>query len=392
VVKNFGGTEEKATDLFDQILKFSGYAFNKAHAASHAFIGYQTAYLKTYYPLQFMTVSLTLEKQRHDKIANLVKEFKALSLQIMKPDINISEDKFIFQKPDKVIYCLSAIKGVGDAFVLEMMKKRVKRFVSVEDFCLKVQPSKNVFESLIFSGALDNLPIYTGGKMLNVIDQRNALYDKKESLVNLLGRSLFDEDTSNTNHFDITQILLQEWKTTGVILSVDLLSTLFSKKMEVLSSGEVQDFCKQNERRAFQLYGLVLDKQLIKTKQGTVQWAVKLADQDSVYEVFVKSELYDKNPIEVGQKLLIKNKMVKVYWITESYSQLGQEPEKTLKIKIDSSSQLETVHSLINDLDSGYVNILLSLEGKDLHVGKFKVDVMFLDILSLNGLKSKFIN
>lgn len=392
VVKDHGGTAEKATDLFDQIVKFSGYAFNKAHAASHAFIGYQTAYLKTYYPLEFMTVSLTLEKQRHDKISNLAKELKALDLKMHKPDVNKSTSKFTFEKPNIIIYCLSAIKSVGDAFADNVFNiKSEKKFDSVETFCSRILPSKNVFEALILSGAFDSLPVFTDEKInTDIHAHRNRLFSLKDSLLNVMGRSIFQMQEGNKEHFDIKQLLINEWKYTGWIFSTQWLKDFCPITKNILISGQVLEFCRLKENRPFYMQGFVLDKQLIKTKQGSVQWAVKCADTDGVFEIFVKSEIHDKNPIQIGQVLIMKTKLIKTYLIAQDMQIAHEAKERQFQIYIKTETQLTNVHEMFQNASNGSTKVILCIDNQSLTIGNYNIELHYMDLLDLHGIRYKF--
>ena len=158
-VQRQGCSEEGAATLFENIERFSGYAFNKSHAACYAFIIYQNAYLKTYYLPEFMSVSMTMEKQKHDKISSLGAELNVLGLMLLQPDINKPSVEFEIESRTNIRYCLSAIKGVGDAWVQELVSKNMQ-FKSIEEFCFAANINKKIFQALILAGALDTLPIY----------------------------------------------------------------------------------------------------------------------------------------------------------------------------------------------------------------------------------------
>lgn len=163
-VKN-GLTQKKAEQFFDLIAPFAGYGFNKAHAACYATIAFRTAYLKTHFPVEFMTAVLTAESRgttgptKNEKIAQAVAECKRLDITILPPDINASESDFTIEDKTKIRFGLSAIKNVGEAAIESILTARSKgRFVSFEDFCQRVdltKVNKKTMESLIKAGAFD---------------------------------------------------------------------------------------------------------------------------------------------------------------------------------------------------------------------------------------------
>jgi len=162
-VKN-GMGREKAEELFKLIEPFSGYGFNKAHAASYGMLAYQTAYMKANYPVEYMTALLTAESGDTEKISAAIGECRRMGLQILPPDINESDVgfKIVFKKGslnDRAIrFGFSAIKNVGDAAIEAILVARKKgKFTSFADFIARVDPrrvNKKVLESLIKVGAL----------------------------------------------------------------------------------------------------------------------------------------------------------------------------------------------------------------------------------------------
>ncbi len=147
-----------ASNLFDQMASFAGYAFNKAHAATYALIAYQTAWLKTHHPAEFMAATLSADMDNIDKVVTLIDEVRRMKLRLVPPNVNRSEFRFL-GAGDEVVYGLGAVRGVGRAPVESIIQARhAGPFVSLSDFCLRVdvkRANKRVIEALIQAGAMD---------------------------------------------------------------------------------------------------------------------------------------------------------------------------------------------------------------------------------------------
>ncbi len=151
-VKN-GISEENADALFSQLKEFAGYAFNKSHAACYGVVSYQTAWLKYHYPLEYMKA--VLNHTSFEKVPGLVMDLKEMGIKIHAPDINCSEKGFCIPAGE-LWFGLGSIKGIGEAAVGVVEERRKNgTFLSLQDFVLRVQPSKNILEGFIGSGAMD---------------------------------------------------------------------------------------------------------------------------------------------------------------------------------------------------------------------------------------------
>ena len=153
-----------ANEIFDQVEKFAGYAFNKAHAAGYALLAFRTAYLKAHYPAHFMAAVLSADMDRVEKVVPFVDEVRRMGLEVLPPDVNRSS--FRFQAAEAGIrYGLGAVRGVGAGPVETLVEERGRDgpFRDLDDFCMRVDPrrvNKRLVEALIRSGAMDcfNLP------------------------------------------------------------------------------------------------------------------------------------------------------------------------------------------------------------------------------------------
>ncbi len=156
-----GIDEASANRIFDEMAEFAKYAFNKSHAAAYAVVSYQTAYLKAYYPAEFMAAMLNSFLGNLDKVPGYIEECKRLGIEILKPDINKSDTKFTVDK-NQIRFGLGSIKNVGTSAVDEIVSIRNKdgEFKDFSDFCERIkdaQVNKKCVESLIKAGAFDSL-------------------------------------------------------------------------------------------------------------------------------------------------------------------------------------------------------------------------------------------
>ncbi len=150
-----------AERIFDKMAPFAGYAFNKPHATSYALLAYQTAYLKTHYPVEFMAAQLTSEMADTDKIVKYIEECRQMGIPILPPDVNESESSFAVVG-DKIRFGLVAVKNVGEAAIQSILatRRREGPFRSIFDLCERVDlrlVNKRVIESLVKCGAFDSL-------------------------------------------------------------------------------------------------------------------------------------------------------------------------------------------------------------------------------------------
>ncbi len=153
---------ELAMKIFDLVEKFAGYGFNKSHSAAYALVSYQTLWLKTHYPAEFMAAVLSADMDNTDKVVTLIEECKQMGLTVERPLVNHSYHKFTVDEHGAVVYGLGAIKGVGEAAIEGIVTERKEHgeYKDLFDFCRRIDTRKanrRVLESLIRAGALDEL-------------------------------------------------------------------------------------------------------------------------------------------------------------------------------------------------------------------------------------------
>ncbi len=229
-----GFESQKAEELFDLIVKFAGYGFNKSHSAAYAMVTFYTSYLKCYYPTEFMAAQLTLEKDNTTKVVRYVDEVKHMGMELLPPDINRSDLAFIADEIDNrptIIFGLGAIKGAGDIAIRTILEVRKDGlFKDLSDFVSRIDTSKvnkKVIEAFIKAGALDCLG-YTRKAMLTQIEIIMEGASKATQARKMAENSLFgsgDEmthislDLDSISEFDSMEILNLEKETLGFYVS-----------------------------------------------------------------------------------------------------------------------------------------------------------------------------
>ena len=190
---------KSANKIFDEMAEFAKYAFNKSHAAAYAVVSYRTAYLKAYYPAEFMAATLNSFLGNLDKIPDYIEECKRLNIQILKPDINKSYTKFTVDN-EKIRFGLGSIKNVGTAAVDEIVEERTKNgeFKDFADFCERIKDlsvNKKCVESLTKAGAFDNFE-----------QTRSTLIASYETIIDTISNSDKKSFDGQVSMFDLTPV------------------------------------------------------------------------------------------------------------------------------------------------------------------------------------------
>ncbi|MFT5504908.1 MAG: DNA polymerase-3 subunit alpha [Gammaproteobacteria bacterium] len=193
-----GVEADNATYIFDLMEKFAGYGFNKSHSAAYALVSYQTAWLKTHYPAEFMAAVLSADMDNTDKIVILIDECRQMKLPVHPPDINLSKYRFAASPEHGVIYGLGAVKGVGQGAIETIVENRQNdSYRSLDHFCQQVDTSKSsrkVIDALI-----------KGGAMYSFSDNRAALLSHLEFALQAAGQKQNNLDAGMMDMFSDTE-------------------------------------------------------------------------------------------------------------------------------------------------------------------------------------------
>jgi DNA polymerase-3 subunit alpha len=299
-----GVKQEVAEQLFELIMPFGGYGFNKAHAASYAVVAFYTAYLKANYTAEFMAATMTTESSDAKKIANAIAECKRMGVEVLGPDVNKSDRGFTVEH-DAVRFGLLAIKGIGEGPVGEIVRARGEGgpFKSLADFCTRVDPrmvGKSALETLIKVGALDSL-----GKrhqLLESVDTamkwgKNQREAQEVGLMSLFGEL---EETESAFGFtlkadaeEISRKLLLAWEKEliGVYISKHPLAYLGDLLKEKVTHTTAQ-ITEELDRQKVVLGGTIKEARRITTKKGDTMCIVQLEDMFGTVDVTVFPRTY----------------------------------------------------------------------------------------------------
>tara|TARA_Y100000590_G_scaffold414942_1_gene512252 strand:- start:80 stop:1327 length:1248 start_codon:yes stop_codon:yes gene_type:complete len=300
-----GIKRDLANFIFQKIEPFAEYGFNKSHAAAYAMIAYQTAYLKTYYPNEFIAASMSNELSNTDKLSEFFEELKRLNIKVQRPCINECFAEFI-PKENILYYALGAIKNVGYEAVSQIVLERGKngKFKSISDFINRTNP-KNInklqLEGLVKAGAFDS--IFENRKVLyhnisNIIQNSKTVYDNKIQNQS----SLFSDDSQkisyliqdkNSSNWTNDEILSKEFESLGFYISNHPLAN-YQDALKQYKVKSFKDFETSSDTESF-IAGTIMSIKEKKTAKGTPMAIVKFSDLSKVYELFLFSEILELN-------------------------------------------------------------------------------------------------
>ena len=302
-----GVPEEVANRIFDQLLDFANYAFNKAHAVCYAVVAYQTAYLKYHYPKEYMAALLTSVLGQNGKVAEYIEQCRGLGVTVLPPDINESRADFSVAG-DNIRFGLGSVKNVGVGFIDELVREREKggRFVSFQDFCQRMSAgdlNKRVLESLIRCGAFDSL----GAKRAALLRVYESVLDSAaaDSKRNLEGQmDLFGQLQSTfqpvlqlpeVEEFSRRELLAMERETCGLYLSGHPMEELrpLAREVNAIPVGKLFQAVASGEDPYLQdgkfvtVAGMVASLKFKLTKKQTQMAYVTLEDASGSMELMV---------------------------------------------------------------------------------------------------------
>ncbi len=310
-----GIPESVANHIYDEMVDFAKYAFNKSHAAAYAVVSYQTAWLKYYYPVEFMAALMTSVRDNSTKVSEYIMTCRQMGIGILPPDINEGESGFS-AAGDKIRYGLTAIRSVGQSVVESIIREREQNgpYRTLEDFIDRMsgrEINRRTIESFIKSGAMDSMPGTRKQKYLisgDLLDQKNK--EKKNTMAGQI--SMFDiVDDSEKDYFRVTfpdvgeysreELLAFEKETMGVYVSghpLEAYEDLWNKNVTAKTTDFVVDedsgsaVVKDGDRVV--LGGMVTGKTIKTTRSGQVMAFVTLEDMTGSVEVLVFPKDYDK--------------------------------------------------------------------------------------------------
>ncbi len=330
-IKN-GISEEVANHIFDEMTDFAKYAFNKSHAAAYAVVAYQTAFLKCYYPVEFMAALMTSVIDNPGKVAEYIFTCRQMGIKILPPDINEGDSTFSVSE-GAIRYGLSAIKGLGRPVIEAVVKERESngKFTSLRDFAERLsgkEVNKRTIESFIKSGAFDSLQGTRKQLMMIYVQVLDDVAQTKKR--NLSGQmSLFDfaeeeEKTEYENNlpdvgeYTIEQKLSFEKEVMGIYASGHPLEA-YGELMKKNITATTMDFVideetnetKVNDGEMATVGGIIAGKTVKTTRTNSMMAFITLEDMVGAVEIIVFPKDYDKYKMLLVEdnKVLVRGKI-----------------------------------------------------------------------------------
>lgn len=354
--------EAKAQKIFDLMAKFAGYGFNKSHSAAYALISYQTAYLKTYYPVEFMAACLSIDRSNTDRVVSHLADCRKQNITVLPPDINQSD--LDFRVVDQTIrFGLAAIKNVGEIAIRSVLNARQEGgpFRTLFDLCRRVelrQVNKKVLESLIKCGALDSLNL-----------KRSSAISSLEKVLELASKEQKDEKSGQTSLFqtkaapsfqiddtpewDEAQRLKNEKESVGFYISGHPLLR-YQPWLDLFANSKTSELVEKRNQSQVRVGGIVSTLKEISTKKGDRMAFATLEDLTGQTELVIFPDTYQQSMeiVKSEQPIFVIGKV-----------DVGEEQAKILAEKI---AYLEEACNVFE----GKVHIHLvadDMQEKDLH-------------------------
>jgi len=322
-----GVSREIANNIFEQMTDFASYAFNKSHAACYAVVGYETAWLKTYYPVEFMAAIMNSFIGKNDMIPPYITECRAMNIKVLPPDVNCSVGRFAVGNGN-IRFGLAGLKNVGTHAVASMVAERNAngKYKDFVDFCRRIQSTdinKRCVESFIKAGAFDSMG-YNRAQLLssyeNILESVSAEQKNKVS-GQLSFFDMFEDSVTDSmsaelvpmdiNEFPQSVILSKEKEVMGLYFSGHPLSA-YLEQVENISTIKTSDFMTNesddesdnvsmdsNAQESFDnmqitICGIVTDVRKKITKRNDTMAFVKLDDMYGEAELLVFAKTYEK--------------------------------------------------------------------------------------------------
>ena len=381
-VKN-GISKDTAIFIFKKIEPFAEYGFNKSHATAYAMIAYQTAYLKTYYPNEFIAASMSNELSNTDKLSEFFEELKRLEIKVQRPSINECFAEFI-PKQNTLFYALGAIKNVGYEAISQVIDERAKngKFKSIGDFIHRVNP-KNInklqLEGLVKAGAFDS--IFTNRKVLyhnipNIIQNSKNIYENKVNNQSSLFSedshkiSYLIEDKNEKSNWSNDEVLSKEFESIGFFISNHPLEA-YEDVLKQYKVKTFKDFENSDDNQSF-ISGTIMSIKEKKTSKGTSFAIIKFSDLSKVFEIFLFSEI-----LETNRKNLVEGKSFLLTVIKDKKNQenrfrrinvrrivnlekITKQNYSNVHIEINGPDNLEKLYEVIKEKGNSKIKITIN--------------------------------
>ena len=327
-----GVPEAVAQSIYDEIVDFANYAFNKAHAVCYAVVSYQTAYLKCHYPRQYMAALMTSVLDSAEKISGYIAECKEMNIPVLPPDINHSEDHFTVEG-EGIRFGLGAVKNIGRGLIRTMMQKRIEGgpFTSLESFIERMgegELNKRAVENFIKCGAMDCF----GCHRSELLAVYNTMMDsiassRKKNLEGQIGLfSMMDDQDANAvritipslPELDRAEMMAMEKETTGIYLSGHPMDDYrkYLKGTHVIPIGELMaEDSSYEDEQVVSVAGIVQTVKMKTTRNQSMMAYLTVEDDTASIEMLAFSNvlsqyggyLHENSPVVITGRLSLRD-------------------------------------------------------------------------------------
>ncbi len=385
-----GIEESSAARIFDLIEKFAGYGFNKSHSAAYALLSYQTAWLKNYYPAEFMSAALSADMEHTDKVVILIREAKSMGLNIEPPDINRGELRFSVAEEGSIIYGLGAIKGVGEKALEDVLKERKENgnYQNLLSLCQRIDSqkvNKKTLEALIRSGALDSFGVdraHLEFQLPQALDAAGQQVSNASSGQNdMFGIPSVDEvvlTVPEGREWPARKRLEMERNSLGFYLTSHPIE---HHKSELRAIGAVQIAqTPPHSDKVVMLTGLIQDVRTFQNRKGEMAAFFRLDDGTGYADISISPALFSETRSTLGAKGLVlvrgatgiddRSGLLALkadgLWTLESFrTERLAELNITLPEALDARNAADELKSLLRHFTPGATNVIVNYKNAD---------------------------
>jgi DNA polymerase-3 subunit alpha len=363
---------KKAERIFELMAEFAGYGFNKSHSCAYALLAYQTAYLKTHFPVEFMAAMLSSETGNTEKVVKYINEARGMGITVLPPDVNSSDVDFT-PTGDQIRFGLRAIKNVGENTVKGILQARdsLGRFATLFEFCESVDArlvNKRVLESLVRSGAMDGLGAHRA-QMIAVIDRAMERAQKLQRARESGQHGLFGGGSSPTaapqsdglpdvEEWAEHELLAAEYSTLGFFISGHPLDK-YAGRLKDLTAVELSTIEGRRNGEDIVVAGIIVQSRPMRSRRGA-RWAIlTLQDRTGVIDALVFPEAFHKlEPLlKAATPLLVKARVA----VEDVGTRLIVSDARVIDQVTDRPPSLLRVRVGLNTLDAGALDRLHEL-------------------------------
>ncbi len=389
-----GVDEKSASKIYDLMIDFANYAFNKSHSTAYAAVAYRTAWLKYYYPVEYMAALISSVMGNTNQVSLYIQECKRLGIEILAPDINESYNKFTVSQ-GKIRFGLSAVKNVGENFIKAIVKAREEgKFSSFTDFIERVEKvdsqvmNKRAVESLIKCGAMDSLGA-NRAQLLSIFEKtidsihadRKRNIEGQFSIFDAFDDNSIDDNLPDLKEFSQNILLTMEKEILGIYISghplepykseIERVSTITT--FDLLNSGEEigEEIDGPTDGTRIVLGGIIVEKKNKITKNNNMMAFITLEDLYGAIECIVFPTTFERfNNLLAEDKVVVVEGKISLSEveepkiIVERISELNQYNRGKLYLKISSNKELNTFYRIKDILKkySGNTPVYVYLE------------------------------